>query len=431
MIKPLVILLAILILLSGIVIWNNQEKIEVKKSRTYAPWPMYHQNPKNTGESPYSTTNNNGNILWKFYVNHSACFQDSVAIDSDGTIYVKGDKLYAVNPNGTFKWEFNADMRTGPSVDANGHIYFVANIAGNYTATVLYCLDKDGNLLWNYTVNNIVETSITIANNTLYFGTFEGNLYAMNLDGSVKWIFNDGLDDPACRIYGTPAVGNDGTIYFPAYDYYFFAVYPNGEQKWSTSLYSTCDTTPVIGSNGLIYVAADVYDNSWHKNVYALNEHGSKVYESPDVSTEGGNWWIVPAITTNNTIYVIGDNMHTLYALNEDLAVRWNITERDIYFTSSPTVDSNGIIYVTDTTSVFAIYPNSTIKWQTRMDKSSSDVSIPAIDSNGNIILVWDKNLTSFGNQSIPEFYSTSYMISFSLIAMAAFIIFGRKNINE
>ena len=52
----------------------------------------------------------------------------SPAIGSDGTIYVGSDydDLYAINPDGSIKWEFNAGrgrVDSSPTIGSDGTIY--------------------------------------------------------------------------------------------------------------------------------------------------------------------------------------------------------------------------------------------------------------------------------------------------------------------
>ena len=50
----------------------------------------------------------------------------SPAISSNGTIYVGSDKLCAINPNGSIKWEvqlYNNRIYTSPAIASDGTIY--------------------------------------------------------------------------------------------------------------------------------------------------------------------------------------------------------------------------------------------------------------------------------------------------------------------
>lgn len=67
-----------------------------------------------------------GTKRWEFDIGGSVngC---APAIAPDGTIYIgsNGNKLYAVNPDGTKKWEWDAgdDLYFSPSIGSDGTIY--------------------------------------------------------------------------------------------------------------------------------------------------------------------------------------------------------------------------------------------------------------------------------------------------------------------
>ena len=58
------------------------------------------------------------------------------------------------------------------------------------------------------------------ADGTIYVGSDDDNLYALNPNGTLKWKFSTGN-------WGvSPAVGTDGTLYFGSLDYNLYAVGP-------------------------------------------------------------------------------------------------------------------------------------------------------------------------------------------------------------
>ena len=54
--------------------------------------------------------------------------------------------------------------------------------------------------------------------------------FAINPDGSEKWHF-----DPGHWVDSSPAISSDGTIYFGSLNGNLYAFYPNGSTKWITS----------------------------------------------------------------------------------------------------------------------------------------------------------------------------------------------------
>ncbi len=60
---------------------------------------------------------------------------------------------------------------------------------------------------WTYSTGNTVSTAALASDGTIYVGSGDYNLYAINPDGTLKWSYTAGD-----AVY-SPAVGTDGTIY--------------------------------------------------------------------------------------------------------------------------------------------------------------------------------------------------------------------------
>ena len=75
---------------------------------------------------------------------------------------------------------------------------------------------------WTFKLENRdgVESTAAIASNTVYFGTFDGYLYALELNsGKEKWKFKS-----EGGIVASPSIAKDGTIYFGSWDNHLYAV---------------------------------------------------------------------------------------------------------------------------------------------------------------------------------------------------------------
>ena len=76
-------------------------------------------------------------------------------------------------------------------------------------------------------------------------------------------------------IDSSPAIGADGTIYVGSDDNNLYAINPNGTQKWAFPTGMTIVSSPAIGADGTIYVGS--YDN----NLYAINQDGTQKWTFP------------------------------------------------------------------------------------------------------------------------------------------------------
>ena len=85
-------------------------------------------------------------------------------------------------------------------------------------------------------------------------------LYAINPDGTQKWVFNTGGS-----ITSSPAIGADGTIYVGSHDGKFYAVNLDGTQKWAITTGDSINSSPAIGTDWTVYFGSED-----HK-LYAIN----------------------------------------------------------------------------------------------------------------------------------------------------------------
>jgi outer membrane protein assembly factor BamB len=117
---------------------------------------------------------------------------------------------------------------------------------------------------WKYTTGGAVFSSPVIgADGTIYIGSPDKNLYALNPNGTKKWSFN--LGDTT--VY-TPTIDNEGIIYIGS-STKLYALYPNGTEKWNyTEKGKWICTSTAIGNDGTIY-----FGN--YNELYALNSDGT------------------------------------------------------------------------------------------------------------------------------------------------------------
>ncbi len=167
-----------------------------------------------------------GKEKWKFQI--KALTDSSPCVASDGTIYI-GDKhgdLYAVKPDGTLKWQYNAPSSgfdAPPAIDFDGTIYALATDSDGLGH--LYALDpSSGALKWDYKVKGQAEDTPVIgpgaSGSTVYFTDMRGNVYAINHDGTEAWVFALGGNT---RL--SPALSKDAkALYVATVDGHLYAI---------------------------------------------------------------------------------------------------------------------------------------------------------------------------------------------------------------
>ena len=137
-----------------------------------------------------------------------------------------GISLQAQQPVTNWVFKTGNSVYSSPAIGPDGTIY-VGSLDGK-----LYALNPNGTAKWTFAANDFIGPSPAVdANGTIYVGSKDYNLYAINPDGSKKWAvpFRTGF-----WIHSSPSIGVDGTIYVGSVDRKIYAINPDGTKKWPT-----------------------------------------------------------------------------------------------------------------------------------------------------------------------------------------------------
>ncbi|WP_239618389.1 S-layer homology domain-containing protein [Cohnella mopanensis] len=279
--------------------------------------------------------------------------------------------LYLPSSNGVERWAFEtggAINSSSPAIGADGTVY-VGSTDGK-----LYAVDKKGKKKWEFATGAAVYSSPAIsADGTVYVGS-DVKLYAITPDGTLKWAFEAGG-----AIYSTAAIGEDGTVYVECEDGKLYALKPDGTKRWEFVTGGGMSGKPAIDSNGTLFVG------SRDKKLYAINPNGTKKWEFATINEVKTS----PAIGTDGTVY-IASGAERLYAIKPDGMKKWEYPlDKKLYggnFYSSPTIGSDGTIYVgSGGSGLCAIKPDGTKKW--KFDTDGIMIATPAVGADGTVYI--------------------------------------------
>jgi outer membrane protein assembly factor BamB len=158
----------------------------------------------------------------------------------DGTVYIGSTSgyLYALDTeSGESRWEFETGGGIGSSPAV---VESVPTDDGGFGRTVyvgsaddsVYAIDAtDGSERWSYETNGLVLSSPTVVGTavsaavaTVYVGSFGSRFYALDAtDGTERWSYGTGG-----QILSSPAIA-DGTVYFGSGDGIVYALEENAE----------------------------------------------------------------------------------------------------------------------------------------------------------------------------------------------------------
>lgn len=233
-----------------------------------------------------------GTEKWSISAQSIDFFFATPAIGADGSIYIgcRDGNLYALNPDGSAKWTYTTttQIRSSVAIGDLGDIY-IANDDGN-----LYALkESDGAVTWTVNIGGRDEGGIALgADGTIYIGT--GNdgdqLIAIDpIDGTTKWSYQAGAD-----MLSAPIVDASGVIYATSRDGNVYAINSDGSLKWISS-FTEFRGSAAIGADGTVYIG---HYGATDPGLYALNASNGVV----ELYYPTGRVWSSPAIS-NGKLY--------------------------------------------------------------------------------------------------------------------------------
>ncbi len=258
-------------------------------------------------------------------------------------------------------------------------------------------------ILWRYTTGGRIITSpVEGSDGTIYFGSEDRYLYALNIDGTLKWRLY--LED---RITDTLTIAYDGTLYAGSRRAYLFAVNPFGKEVWKIKLKGRPFGNPAIAADGSLYL---VTDKGW---LYSISHTGFIRWEiklpslpviSPILGTDiyialdneriysyniaGGREWVfllsgnAESIALSLDSIFVGTNNSTIVAIDFFGARVWN-TSVSGHVHSIAVLTSNRVACASGSTISMLDSTGNTI-WNKSERKVQLDI---AVFSNGIITL--------------------------------------------
>jgi hypothetical protein len=132
---------------------------------------------------------------------------------------------------------------------------------------------------WRFETDHWVSSSPTVADGTVFVGSWKKHLYAVDADsGAERWQFGDGWSRPSEPLMPSSPTVADGTVFVGSRDGNLYAVDADsgaerwrfGTDRWVRSSPTVADGTVFVGSNdGNLYAI--------HTGDDGASSHGSRV----------------------------------------------------------------------------------------------------------------------------------------------------------
>jgi outer membrane protein assembly factor BamB len=352
-----------------------------------------------TGEPNHASASQQHSVWYKWTAPSSGRFQlaaFSLQSDTVAAVYT-GSAVSALTPvaSNDDSISYNTDSLLSFNATAGQLYYFAVDSAdpdgGDFTLTLV-------DSVWQYPSGDEVTSSPAVGSDgTIYFGSQDGYLYAINPDGTLKWSRSLGTS----ITLSSPAIGADGTVYVGTDDSVLYAVNgATGARKWTYTATTAVVASPAIGSDGTVYYRDDTH-------LVALTSNATSATLKWSFALTGGTY-SSPSIASDGTIYV-GGISGAFYAVNPTGTLKWRVTlDNDVYTT--PAIATDGTIYVaTLSGSMYALTADGAVRWTSRTTGGNSITSSPALGVDGTLYFgAYDHKLHAVGSNGVEKWTYTA-----------------------
>ena len=236
---------------------------------------------------------------------------------------------------------------------------------------LLYALNLNSGLKkWSFKTDGRITSSPAVSEGVVYFGSYDGNFYAVGATtGELKWKFKTGgerrfaathlhgaepasetMPDPFDSFLSSPVIW-DGSVYFGSGDTNVYALdAATGSLKWKFKTGDVVHASPAI-SGGRVFIG------SWDSYFYALDAgNGKEIWrfktgEDPDIHNQVG---IQSSAAVADGVVYFGCRDSKFYAVDAASGKeRWSYSNKGSWVISSPAVLDGKVYFATSDTGLF------------------------------------------------------------------------------
>ncbi len=260
-------------------------------------------------EEMFYAFDRDGSVAWTYHL-EGHIVESSPVVGPDGTVYLAasnpqtgGGQVIALGGDGAERWRFDAGSRilASPALGGDGTLYVGA------TNGILYALNPDGTPKWQSPLGSVDCSAAIGSDGTVYVGAGSGYLALNPADGSQMWAFApvDGQAD------STPALGAGGRVYLTSNSNELYALNPDGTVAWTFMAEPEEEREVHFSSPVTIDGALVLYAGTREGELFAVNPDGTLRWRS--LLPEGGMILVGPAVGSDGTLYVgAGSNLYAV-----------------------------------------------------------------------------------------------------------------------
>lgn len=307
-----------------------------------------------------------GEPVWEKQLESSEAKRMSVPLLHGGRLYVcRGKTVHVLDPQSGDRLGGISLASTSQTTltAADGTVFFVD---GNVRAVD----GKTGKGVWKFTDDMFFDSGVAVADGTVYVGSNNGTLYALEAgSGAKQWKSDAGGE------IKTPPVVTNGTVYVGTIDGPFLAVdAEDGTEQWRTSS-GRYIHSPAVGE-GVVVVNPD-------------DEDGIRAYDAASGEEQwtyrgvsgflGANPANAPAIA-DGTVILARDNVHAVDLQTGER--RWQFPRGQ--FRTSPPAIADGIVYAGNWDGyMYALSTENAMSYTPSKRTATETGSVSTLESSG------------------------------------------------
>jgi outer membrane protein assembly factor BamB len=353
--------------------------------------------------------NKNGKVKYNQTITWSSMLSDPYFDNNNNLYFGYGYYVRCLDSIGNFNWQFltKGYVYSSPRIGLDGNLYFGSD-DGN-----LYCLDPlSGNEKYSFHFNEKIRYPVEFGNDGSIF-CITGYPMEFGGSGKIRRVYNP---EPASwiidsrKLIKSPALSTNGIIVACSIDS-VFAFTDSGSALWNYNNSGDSLEVPVIFDNSLIITSRN--------KITCLDLLDGALIWQKDAN---GQFFDSPGIGPDASIY-IGSTDNNLYAYSPDGEIKWSYAaDNDILY--SPAITSAGdVVFCCQSGNLYSLDSDGNLNFKVGILPNGATTSYissnsPTIDSNGNIYIGTEKNnkniaaLLSFsinGNLNWSRLFGSDY----------------------
>ena len=303
------------------------------------------------------------------------------------------------------KWKFATGGRVAASPVIEAGVVYVGSEDGSVYAIDA----ATGMQRWRRPTGGPASASPAVDHGLVYVGSSDGKFYALNATtGAPKWKFPTGgehrfeakglhgwqprtqtMSDPFDMYLSSPVVAN-GSVYFGSGDGNVYALSAaTGELRWKFPTGDVVHASPAL-VDGVVYIG------SWDSYFYAIDASSGqqkwRFHGGEDPQTHNQVGFQSSAAVVNGIVYV-GCRDSNLYAIDAASGTeKWHVNNNGSWVITSPAVSNGKVYFATSDSSLYQVVDAITGEPAQKQQAKAFMFSSPAIA--GSVVLTGITNGT-------------------------------------